>query len=546
MDLSVLIPARNEDYLLPTINTILAARERSTEIIVVADGQWPVEPIPDHPDVHLIYHPQSIGQRAATNEAARAARGTFVMKLDAHCMVGPGFDRLLIEPYEDGTLDRTVTTMPRLYNLHVFDWVCPSCGLHFYQGPEKTECGSRDDKGTFVPKSGCGAKGPLRKELIWQPRWNRMTDHMRFDQEMKFQYWKDYKRRPDANPANDFPELMGNLGACIFMKRDRFFELGGMDEAHGSWGQFGTEISCKSWLSGGRQVTNRRTWYSHLFRTQPGFSFPYPNRGRDQDHARDYSRKLWLGNYWPGQIRPLSWLIRKFWPVPDWSDPGPAPTPGAVYFTDSQLDPAIGDPCRAQLLRALPSGTDLVSVSLQPLDLGRNVVLPLERSRLTMFRQILQGLETSTADHVFLCEHDVLYHPSHFDFIPPRDDTFYYNAHVWRVRMTDGFAVTYDMHSVSGLCANRQLLLSHYRKLVEGVSVSGYDHKLGYEPGLGTSQLKTWRSAQPNVDLRHGKNLTASRWHPSEFRDISTCQGWQVADVVPGWGRFPTRLQELN
>jgi len=42
----------------------------------------------------------------------------------------------------------------------------------------------------------------------------------------------------------------------------KVLELEGLDERHGFWGQFGTEISCKSWLSGGRQVVNKKTWFA--------------------------------------------------------------------------------------------------------------------------------------------------------------------------------------------------------------------------------------------------------------------------------------------
>ena len=102
------------------------------------------------------------------------------------------------------------------------------------------------------------------------------------------------------------------------MPRDRFFAIDGLDEKHGSWGQFGVEIACKSWLSGGRQVVNKRTWFSHLFRTQGGdFSFPYQISGNDQDRAKAYSRDLWLNNKWEKAVRPLSWIIEKFNP-PTW------------------------------------------------------------------------------------------------------------------------------------------------------------------------------------------------------------------------------------
>ena len=85
---------------------------------------------------------------------------------------------------------------------------------------------------------------------------------MRFDSDFKFQYWKEYSKREKA--LGDIVDLMSSIGACFFMHRDRFWDLGGMDEAHGSWGQFGTEVACKSWLSGGRHVINKKTWLNRI------------------------------------------------------------------------------------------------------------------------------------------------------------------------------------------------------------------------------------------------------------------------------------------
>ncbi len=120
---------------------------------------------------------------------------------------------------------------------------------------------------------------------------------------------------------------MSFIGACWFCTRDRYWELEGLDEAHGSWGQVGTEIACKTWLSGGKLITTRKTWFAHMFRTGNlagafggGNSFPYFISGEAQDHARQYSQDLWRNNRWGKQIHPLEWLVDKFKPVPGWHD----------------------------------------------------------------------------------------------------------------------------------------------------------------------------------------------------------------------------------
>ena len=84
IDLSVLIPARGEEFLGRTIQDLLEHIEGNTEIIVVLDGYLPNPPLPSDPRVTVIYHPESVGQRKATNDAAKLARGKYLMKVDAH------------------------------------------------------------------------------------------------------------------------------------------------------------------------------------------------------------------------------------------------------------------------------------------------------------------------------------------------------------------------------------------------------------------------------------------------------------------------------
>ena len=302
-DLSVLIPARCEQWLPNTIDDVLSNAECDTECIVVLDGYWPDPPIADRPNLTLIHVTEPIGQRGATNLAARASNAKYIMKLDAHCAVDNGFDRKLIAPYEDNTLAQDVTTIPRMYNLHVFNWLCPTCNKQYYQADPIATCP-------------CGST-TFTQSVVWKPRMDRRTDFGRFDNEMHWQYWKSYERRKES--GGTIAELLSSIGACFFMPRARFFDLGCLDEAHGFWGQFGTEIACKSWLSGGRQVVNKRTWYSHFFRVGQ-LKFPYPLSGNAQERARIYSRDLWLNDKWPSAKRPLSWLIDHFKPVPTWND----------------------------------------------------------------------------------------------------------------------------------------------------------------------------------------------------------------------------------
>jgi hypothetical protein len=261
---------------------------------VVLDGQWADPPIIDHPDVTLVYHSESIGQRAATNEAAKLSGAKHLMKCDAHCAFDDGFDTKMLE-----LIEPDITMAPVMRNLHAFDWVCPD-GHRRYQGPSG-------------PCAECGK--PTERDVVWIAKRNPQSTAYRFDKDLHFQYWNEYKRLQ----TGDLVESMSLQGSCFLLTRERYFALNICDEAHGSWGQQGTEVACKTWLSGGRVMVNKRTWYAHMFRTQGGdFGFPYPNPGIQA--ARDYSRKLWIDGTWDKAKYPLSWLIEKFAPVPDWSN----------------------------------------------------------------------------------------------------------------------------------------------------------------------------------------------------------------------------------
>jgi len=168
--------------------------------------------------------------------------------------------------------------------------------------------------------------------------------------------------------------------------------------------------------------------------------------------------------------------------------------------------------------------------------------MPLESSALTMFKQILKGIEECDSDVIFLTEHDVLYHPCHFEFIPPKKDVFYYNRNTWKVDVKTGRALFYYTQQVSGLCAYRDLMLEHYTVRVERVEKDGFTRRMGFEPGnhktprgVDDYGYDVWMSEHPNIDFRHKHNLTANRWDKKQFRREP--KGWKMADDVPFWGQ---------
>ena len=479
-----------------------------------------------------------------TNEAAGISNAKFIMKCDAHCAFDKGFDVKLMADCE---YDWTV--VPRMYNLHAFDWVCKVCGWHWYQGPTPTECQNEQ----------CANKTEFEREMKWQPRWNRKSDFMRFDSDMKFNYWRAYGKRPEVKAQGDIADTMSLLGACWFLHRERYWDLGGLDEDHGSWGQMGTEVACKAWLSGGRLVVNKKTWFAHMFRTQGGdFGFPYPLSGKQVHKARKYSNDLWKGNSWPKATRKLEWLLEKFYPIPTWHDEvenkpvTKEPTKGLVYYTDNHGDERLLRTCRNQILKCMEKyNYPIVSVSQVPIDFGTNIVMDLPRAVLSIFKQILKGLEESKADIIFLLEHDMLYHPSHFDFTPPDKRVFYYDRNRWSVCDETGKAVFYHTNVPSMLCAYRDLLIEHYSRCVELTEKHGFKSSYGYSPPKGIpkeeqkGKYKCYFSEFPTLDIRREDSWSRKRMDKSQFRSERSCKGWTESDNVPGWGKIKGRFNEF-
>jgi hypothetical protein len=186
-----------------------------------------------------------------------------------------------------------------------------------------------------------------------------------------------------------------------------------------------------------------------------------------------------------------------------------------IYYTDSQLDEKYAIPVRKQLESI---GLPIISSSLKPLDFGKNICLNAERGYYTMFCQVLACLDASDADVIYFCEHDVLYPPEHFDFIPPTKDKFYYDINWWKVR-SDGLAVHWDAAQVSGLVCYRELAIKWYEDRVASYDEKNFDRK--FEPTVDT-EYETWKASVPHIDIRHNRNLTYNKWKLDHFRKKET------------------------
>ena len=491
MDLSILIPARNEMWLNRTIEDILSNIESNTEVIVGLDGQWGTEPIPMHERVTVVHYPKSIGQRAMTNRLCKLSNAKYVMKVDAHCAFDKGFDRKLIEDMDDNW-----TVVPGMKNLHVFDWVC-KCGFRKYQGPT-------------IPCPECGSE--MERDVVWYAKPSPFSTSYRMNPQLEFKYWGDYKKKQTEDIADTF----SLQGSCFMMTREKYHELNICDESWGSWGGQGAEVALKTWLSGGEVKCNKKTWYAHLFRTQGGdFSFPYSNPGNEQKKAKNTLRDTFLNDKWDKAKHPLQWLIDKFQP-PEWDS-----KKGIIFYTDNRLKLKIAHAVQKQL-RSI--GLPITSASLKPMqNMGKNIHIDMKRGKEAYFKQILAALEACEEPIVFFCEHDVLYHPSHFEFIPTKGK-FYFNTNVWKWNYEKKYGLKVDdCKQISGMCCYRETALEFYRSK---------EIDRHYEP---QRKRESWQSEYPNIDIRHENNLTKNRWTKEEFRNQKYTKGWIESEDIPGW-----------
>lgn len=315
-DLSILIPSRNEMFISRTVEDLIKNKRGLTQIIIGLDGVPADPPVPDHPDVMVVYVSTSLGQRGMTNALARLSTAKYLAKTDAHCAFDEGFDVKLMDAIKGHD---NWTVVPNMKNLHAFDWKCMKCGKRTYQGPTPGTPKQLEANGGRACQD-CDNTSNFQRKMVWKGKPSPNSTSYCFDPEPHFQYFADFKKRPEGK--GDITPTMSLQGSFFMLTREKYWELNISDEkTFGSWGSQGIEVACKTWLSGGEVMCVQNTWYSHMFRTQGGdFSFPYQQAQSQVNEAKAKAKQLFFESRFEGQIHPLSWLVEKFWPVYGWAD----------------------------------------------------------------------------------------------------------------------------------------------------------------------------------------------------------------------------------
>ena len=471
---SVIIAGRTEQYFKRTVESVLEAATGDVEVIAVVDGDEAEPKVESNdPRVKIIRLNESIGQRAAYNLGVRESSGKYVMKIDAHCKLSPGFDEVLKSHCPEKTV-----VLPEMRRLDVREW---------------------KDK----------------------PRGK--THFMYFGLDLYCHFWRDYRKREEAQV--EYPEVMTGQGSCWFTTREWNDYIGLLDEGVGSWGNVGIEISLRTWLCGGSQIVNKKAWQAHWFRRDDG-GFTYPMSGRQVAKAHNYT---WNNYYFKddafkNQVRPFSWIIEKFTP-PGWEayleDKYEAPRV-IVYYTDSQLEEKLATAVRKQI-KKVAGLIPIISVSQEPLNFGKNICVGKKpRNTISMYEQQLEGLRAAPEGSiVYLCEHDVFYHSSHFAFLPKTKKHAWFNTNRYHHKFgMDSFLKARGRRAYSQGVAYRETWIPHFETRIE-------------ERGKIKMHIpfKNFISDRPNVDIRHGQNLTPDGdykrdWVGSNLKGIYNLPGW--------------------
>lgn len=289
---SIIIPSRNEEFLEKTVNDIFKKAKGDFEVVVICDEKMQEL----KPRKNLFIYPKEgkPGLRSAINQGIRMSHGKYIMKTDGHCMFGEGFDVILAADMQDNWV-----VVPRRFSLIPEEWKVnparPIIDYEYFVFPWVPEIRSVKTGGKWYQRA------IDRKELL-------------IDEDMAMQ------------------------GSCWFTSRLHMEQIGGFDDSTTTGIEFvleSEELCNKTWLSGGKVMVNKKTWYAHLHKGSRGRGYFIDKRPFRKQRA--FHTDYWMHNKWPKQIHKMEWLIEKFMPIPGWPEDWMDPKWEQQYIENNKL-----------------------------------------------------------------------------------------------------------------------------------------------------------------------------------------------------------------
>lgn len=278
---SAIIPSRSDSYLQQTVSDLLDKAEGQVEVIVVYDGRWPEKPLKDDPRLVQMHHgmlDDNIGMRDSINAGVAIARGEYILVIDEQCMVDQGYDLKLAADCQDDWV-----VIPRRKRLDADNW-------------EIIHDGRQDIDYMYI-------EYPYAKPLDKT-------------QGLHGAEWKRPERKDIL--IDDTPTMQGS---CYFMKKSYWVDLDSSN--YGTFTQEAQEVSMRVWLSGGRVVVNKKTWYAHFHKGKAGKGYGFTTEQYKRHCEGMEKGRLYAINYWlttKDYLHDWNWFVNKmFKNMPGWS-----------------------------------------------------------------------------------------------------------------------------------------------------------------------------------------------------------------------------------
>ena len=283
---SVIISARKEPYIRETLRDVMDNAAGDIEVILILDGDVPAYELPDDKRIRVYHNSKVCGLRPSIDAAISVARGKYIMKLDAHCAIGEGWDAIL-----KADCDENWVAVPRRYRLDPHNWEIikdrPYVDAMVYSYPHR-----RNRQGH-----------PILTGRPWPERAEEHKDEM-------------------------ITEDMICNASLFFMHREHYHRIGGLDPnaGYGTFQQESLEMVLKTQLGPweGKMVRNKNTWYAHWSKPSEHWRGDPELVGRitgeETEKALRWSFYHWWTNRWKDRIHDFEWLVDKFWPLPRWPE----------------------------------------------------------------------------------------------------------------------------------------------------------------------------------------------------------------------------------
>jgi len=270
--LAIIIPSKTERFLENTIRDVLDKAEGEIVVYAMLDGTDVDDKIDDPRVKYHVYDDGTKGnhKRHMLNWAVKDTNAEYVMTLDAHCIMGQGFDRILIENHKPNWVQ-----IPRRVRLDAENW----CVEETNRPPVDYEYPMWQD----------WKKGRLRS-YRWEERTLKRI-HIPIDETMSFQ------------------------GSLYFMTKAYWEKLGLMQtEGYGGFFQENEEIVCKVWADGGKVMTNKLTYYAHLHKGSK-YGRMYELDWSEKT-SLEYSYDFFVNQHREVYVK----NVRRFMPIPRWPE----------------------------------------------------------------------------------------------------------------------------------------------------------------------------------------------------------------------------------